>query len=107
MGADSPDAGLIDLCGRLVSQVAREANLALVHRDVDRDEYDALIRPVDDEWAAIEAGLKTIQLPSTLAGARAAARAAAALEPTPEHEPCAMAAILRRAACAFLAGGVA
>ena len=100
----SPDADLIALCDCIVAVVAMEAALRPHFRAATEAGYRRLASPVDQAWAAIDAGLATVRPPATLAGARAAARAALELEPEPRREPCTLAGALARMACEFLAG---
>src|SRR5271168_2828579 len=75
-GSPNPDAGLIALCDLFTQNEAKQASLYVTIRD--DDERDLALEPLTEEWRALIDQIEQIEGPTTMAGARAMARAALA-----------------------------
>jgi hypothetical protein len=78
-GSPNPDAGLIALCDLFTQNEAKQASLYVTTRD--DDERDVALEPLTEEWRALIDQIEQIEGPTTMAGARAMARAALATTP--------------------------
>jgi hypothetical protein len=77
--APNPDAELIALCDLFTQNEAKQASLFVtIHDD---DERDAALEPLSEEWRALLDQIEQMEGPTTMAGARAMARAALATTP--------------------------
>jgi hypothetical protein len=79
VAAPNPDAELIALCDLFTQNEAKQAILfATIHDD---EEQEAALDPLSAEWRDLLSRIEQIDGPTTMAGARAMARAVLATSP--------------------------
>ena len=78
-GAHTPDAELIALCDRFVQNETKQASLYVTISD--EDERDLALEPLLLEWRNLLDQIEQLDGPTTMAGAKAMARAALATCP--------------------------